>query len=147
MEAHRVVRRRDSHIFYTIVSQMAARLSALNAGRLFAPGRFLVLISVRDWVDSNELIGNRTSELPTCSFQTVSICDSTILLLDLRRSFSFLILYTFGRTPWTGDQPITRPLPTHRINEHRHPCIEWDSNPRSHCDRQFPEWKNNLKPR
>jgi hypothetical protein len=28
--------------------------------------------------------------------------------------FSFLILYTVGRTPWTGDQPFARPLPTHR---------------------------------
>jgi hypothetical protein len=26
--------------------------------------------------------------------------------------------YTDGRTPWTNDQPITRPLPTHRINAH-----------------------------
>jgi hypothetical protein len=25
---------------------------------------------------------------------------------------SFLILYTVGRTPWTSDQPIARPLPT-----------------------------------
>jgi hypothetical protein len=28
--------------------------------------------------------------------------------------FSFLILYTVRRTPWTGDQPVARPLPTHR---------------------------------
>jgi hypothetical protein len=28
--------------------------------------------------------------------------------------FSFLILYTVGRTPWTGDQPVTRLLPAHR---------------------------------
>jgi hypothetical protein len=28
--------------------------------------------------------------------------------------FSFLILYTVGRTSWTGDQPVSRPLPTHR---------------------------------
>jgi hypothetical protein len=28
--------------------------------------------------------------------------------------FSFLILYTVGRTPWAGDQPVVRPLPTHR---------------------------------
>jgi hypothetical protein len=27
--------------------------------------------------------------------------------------FSFLFLYTFGRIPWTGVQPIARPLPTH----------------------------------
>jgi hypothetical protein len=34
--------------------------------------------------------------------------------------FSYLILYTVGRTPWKGDQPVARPLPTHdntnRIN-------------------------------
>jgi hypothetical protein len=29
--------------------------------------------------------------------------------------FSFFIFYTVGRTPWTGDQPVARPLPTHRI--------------------------------
>jgi hypothetical protein len=28
--------------------------------------------------------------------------------------FSFLIFYTVGRTPQTGDQPVARPLPTHR---------------------------------
>jgi hypothetical protein len=28
--------------------------------------------------------------------------------------FSFIILYTVGRTPWTGNQPVARPLPTHR---------------------------------
>jgi hypothetical protein len=33
-------------------------------------------------------------------------------------SFSLLFLYTIGRTPWTGDQPVARPLPTHRINAH-----------------------------
>jgi hypothetical protein len=33
-------------------------------------------------------------------------------LLDLGHFFSFLILYTVGRTPWTRDQPIARPLLT-----------------------------------
>jgi hypothetical protein len=33
--------------------------------------------------------------------------------LDLGRFFSFLILYTEGRTPWTGNQPVARPLHTH----------------------------------
>jgi hypothetical protein len=28
--------------------------------------------------------------------------------------FQFLNLYAVGRTPWTGDQPVARPLPTHR---------------------------------
>jgi hypothetical protein len=34
-------------------------------------------------------------------------------LLALGRVFSFLVLYTVGRTPWAGDQPFARPLPTH----------------------------------
>jgi hypothetical protein len=55
-------------------------------------------------------------------------------------------LLHFHRTPWTCDQPVARPLPTHteqhkhRINAHRHPCLEWDSNPRSQLSserRQF----------
>jgi hypothetical protein len=58
-------------------------------------------------------------------------------LLDLGRFFSFLILYAVGRTPWTGDQPIARPLPTHRTTQtqkkSRHPCLKWDSNPQSQC--------------
>jgi hypothetical protein len=38
-------------------------------------------------------------------------------LLDLGRFFSFLILYTVGKTPWTGDQPVARPLSTHRTTQ------------------------------
>jgi hypothetical protein len=37
--------------------------------------------------------------------------------LELSRLFSFLILHTFGRAPWTGDQPVARPLPTHRTTQ------------------------------
>jgi hypothetical protein len=54
--------------------------------------------------------------------------------------FQFRILYTVSRIPWTGDQPVARPLPTHRINAHRHPCLEWYTNPRSQLSserRQF----------
>jgi hypothetical protein len=39
------------------------------------------------------------------------------LFLDVGRYFSFLILYTNGRTTWTGDQPATRPLTTHRTTQ------------------------------
>jgi hypothetical protein len=31
--------------------------------------------------------------------------------------FQFLNLYTVGRTLWTGDQPATKPLPTHRTTQ------------------------------
>jgi hypothetical protein len=62
---------------------------------------------------------------------------STGHLLGLGRFFSFLIFYTVCRVPWTGDQPVARPLPAHtgeykdRTNAHRQPCLEWDSNTRS----------------
>jgi hypothetical protein len=38
-------------------------------------------------------------------------------LLDLGRFFILLIFYTVGRTPWTGDQPVARTLPTHRTTK------------------------------
>jgi hypothetical protein len=31
--------------------------------------------------------------------------------------FSFLILYTDSRTPWTGDQLVARPLPIHKTTQ------------------------------
>jgi hypothetical protein len=44
-------------------------------------------------------------------------------------------IWTFGRTPWTGDQPDARPLPTQdnttQKNADIRPCLEQDSNPRS----------------
>jgi hypothetical protein len=37
---------------------------------------------------------------------------STALLFGTGFSFSLVIYYTVGRTPWTGDQPAARPVPT-----------------------------------
>jgi hypothetical protein len=37
--------------------------------------------------------------------------------LDLGRFISFLILYTVGGTPWTGDQPVARTIPTQRTTQ------------------------------
>jgi hypothetical protein len=31
--------------------------------------------------------------------------------------FQFLNLYTVGRTPWTGDQRVARPLPKHSTTQ------------------------------
>jgi hypothetical protein len=50
------------------------------------------------------------------SEKRVSTYGCTVLV-DLGRFFSFLILYTVGRTPSTGDQPVARPLPTHRTTQ------------------------------
>jgi hypothetical protein len=69
----------------------------------------------------------------------LSICLSVYSpLLDLGQFFSFLILYTVGGTPWTGNQPVARPLPTHRttqtqITADKPPFFERESNPRSQC--------------
>jgi hypothetical protein len=50
------------------------------------------------------------------------------LLLQFRNPF-----YTDGRTPWTSDRAVARPLPTHRTtqtqNKRKHPYFEWVPNP------------------
>jgi hypothetical protein len=38
--------------------------------------------------------------------------------------FGFLILYTVGSIPWTGDQPVARPLPTHRTTQTQNKCTQ-----------------------
>jgi hypothetical protein len=47
-----------------------------------------------------------------------------IALVDLGIFFSFLILYSVGRTPWTGDQSVARPLPTHRTTQTQSKCTQ-----------------------
>jgi hypothetical protein len=79
-------------------------------------------------------------------------------LLDLGRFFNFLILYIVGRTLLTGDQPVTRSLPTHGTtqaqNKRTQTCMPWLGfestipalelakkssclGPCGHCDRHF----------
>jgi hypothetical protein len=38
--------------------------------------------------------------------------------------FSFLILYTVDRTPWTGDQPVEKILSTHRTAQTQNKYME-----------------------
>jgi hypothetical protein len=75
---------------------MTVRLSALRAGSPLPPGRFLVLISVRSWVDpqghsaagrirSNHFIGNRTSDLPAYSVVPQPSDTITINLNEITR--------------------------------------------------------------
>jgi hypothetical protein len=90
---------------------MAVRLSALSAGRPLPPGRFLVVISVRRWVNpraivrleglgklkkSNDVIRNGTRDLPACSIvpqptallrsHWVALCRHSFALIDIRVS-------------------------------------------------------------
>jgi hypothetical protein len=80
-------------------------------------------------------------------------------LLCLGRFFSFLILCTVGRTPWTGDQPVAKHLPIRRTTQTQNKRTQYtdihalsgirthdlsvrtnkDSSclrPRGHCDRR-----------
>jgi hypothetical protein len=67
--------------------------------------------------------------LQSCSYTTLTLEESRFFILDWVTIhpwlyshcgpwpfFSFLI-HTVGRLPWTGDQPVTRPLPTYRITQ------------------------------
>jgi hypothetical protein len=47
---------------------------------------------------------------------SLSLCIA-LQLFGPWQPFRLLILYTIGRSPWTGDQPVTRPLPTHRTTQ------------------------------
>jgi hypothetical protein len=43
--------------------------------------------------------------------------DATVICSKFAAFFSFLILYTVGKSPWMEDQPVARPLPTHRTTQ------------------------------
>jgi hypothetical protein len=45
-------------------------------------------------------------------------------LLYFGRFFRFLIFYTVDRTPWTGDQSVAMPLPTHRTAQTQNKCTQ-----------------------
>jgi hypothetical protein len=73
------------------------------------------------------------------SWQWTSLCIWYYSpFLHFGRLFSFLILYTGGRTPWAGYSPSEgRYLHTqqhkHRKNAPKHPWLKWYLNPRSYC--------------
>jgi hypothetical protein len=55
------------HIFLTIGLQMVVRFSALHAGRVLTPERFMVAGIRKTEKKISDLIGNRNSDLPACS--------------------------------------------------------------------------------
>jgi hypothetical protein len=54
--------------------------------------------------------------------------------------YKFLNVYTIGKTPWTGDQPVARPLPTYRTTQTRNKRIQ-TSMPRVGLDPKIPEFE------
>jgi hypothetical protein len=102
-------------------------------------GFFYVVLGVVDVIGScaDARCGGFSFYLQPCSFLLVILWMTYLYFpvyiflslwlyspLDLGGFFSFLILYTVGRTPWTGDEPVARPLPTHRTTQTQ-TCIPW----------------------
>jgi hypothetical protein len=46
------------------------------------------------------------------------------LFVCLGLFFSFVVLYTVGMAPWTGDKPVARPLSTHRTTQTQNKHIQ-----------------------
>jgi hypothetical protein len=87
---------------------------------------------------------------PTNLLYKVLFIHSSVVLHPFVGPWSLLqfinLFYTDDMTPWASDQTVARPLPIHRTTRtqnkriHRHPWLEWNSNPRSHLSserRQF----------
>jgi hypothetical protein len=53
-------------------------------------------------------------ELQTSNKSKEQSKPHVLLQCRLHVTLQILISYTVSRTPWTGDQPIARPLPAHR---------------------------------
>jgi hypothetical protein len=81
----------------------------------------IIIIMISLFNEGHALWSSSLCNFPTsCYFlPLLYIYGSIVLLLDLCHVFSFLILYTVGRIPWTGDQPVARLLPTHRATQTR----------------------------
>jgi hypothetical protein len=54
--------------------------------------------------------------------------------------FQFLNLYTVDRAPWTGDQPVARPLTTHRTTQKQNKRT-WTSMPGVRFEPTTPEFE------
>jgi hypothetical protein len=80
---------------------MAVGLSALRAGRPLPPGRFLVLISVRDWVDPRAIVRLEglgklkkytSSELEHATFRLVAQCLNQLRYRVLQETMKEVII-------------------------------------------------------
>jgi hypothetical protein len=89
--------------------------------------KYLLLASNWRSVEARSYLSNYGSE---------ALCWALVLFV------SFLIFYTVGRTPWMEISSLQglylhTGQHKHRINAHRHPCLKWDSNPRSQCSNEW----------
>jgi hypothetical protein len=113
-------------------------------------------LSIRGRTKPRRLLRNASfTRQPTqgisCTTQLIPYCTTGFTRKNLSSSFrtrplgvfpnrinlELWILWTVGRTPWTGDQPSRKAATytehKHRGNADRQPCLKWNSNPRSQC--------------
>jgi hypothetical protein len=84
-----------------------------------------------------------------------TLIRSSYTFLWCRSFFVSCDHFTDSMTPWASDQLVARPLPKHRTTQThthtKHPCLMWDSNPRSQLpseQRQIFEYEyRNLLPK
>jgi hypothetical protein len=87
------------------------------------------LKEVQEYLSSGtqRLVSRQISIMPRCNkkhsifHRHCCLCLLSFSHFGAQGSFlCFTIIFTDGRTPWTGDQPVASPLPKHRINTYTH---------------------------
>jgi hypothetical protein len=77
--------------------------------------------TVYNQVSSAFSSGEDTCQIVNSAFYDTSFVHSSVALQPfcwaLASSSVSLSFYTDGRTPWTSDQPVARPLPTYRTTQ------------------------------
>jgi hypothetical protein len=79
---------------------MAVRLSALGADRPLTPGRFLVLISVKGWVDHRAIVRSIGKKIQLTGTRTRDLADCSIL--PKKNYVFFFIIWKVGGGVHTG---------------------------------------------
>jgi hypothetical protein len=136
-------RKRDSPIWREECQSLSLSVREFGRCSLCNSLSLLIVISLPyeqqiflKWANSCTFCRNLEKVLATWNQTTQDTCIGFIVLLwlyspllGLGRCFRFLILYTVDITLWMGDQPVARPLPTHRTTQtqkkRRHTSMPW----------------------
>jgi hypothetical protein len=114
--------------FKTFVKSTLGKVHACREGVLIVGiVERSVIVSVRRWVRfvtrGCVLIRTWSQSSPPNSLIHSSVVLQPFVgpwpLLQFRKLF-----YVVGRTPWTSDQPVARPLPTHRTTQTQNKCTQ-----------------------
>jgi hypothetical protein len=120
--------------FFVLVSSLGLFFDSEDEGDMFLRKLVDFKLTIRHYIlEDRTLHNHRCEDLKSyisflfCLLTTLSISIPILSIIYSSMAlqsfvgpwpffFSFLILYTVGRTPWTWDQPVARLLPIHRTN-------------------------------